>query len=70
MDRALKKLHRTLDSVACHNESAALEIMRAAEKISDDLMRQRLLSVIHHLNHDADILRLVRDDVERVSRMG
>jgi hypothetical protein len=70
MDRALKNLHKTLDSVAEHNEAAALEVMRATEKIHDEPMRQKLLSVIHHLNHDADELRLVRDDVQRVKRLG
>jgi hypothetical protein len=56
-------MRKLLDSVASNNESAALDIMRAAEQLKDELLRQRLLNLIHQLNQDACDLRLARDDI-------
>jgi hypothetical protein len=56
-------MRKLLDSVASNNENAALDIMRAAEQLKDELLRQRLLNLIHQLNQDACDLRLARDDI-------
>jgi hypothetical protein len=37
--------------------------MRAVEQVPDELLRQRLLKAIHHLNQDAAELRALRDEV-------
>ncbi|CRM49551.1 hypothetical protein SAMN04490181_1501 [Pseudomonas brenneri] len=65
--RATRNLRKTLDSVADNNETAAFDLMRAVEKLSDEVLRQRLLNTIHRLNQDAHELREARDAVERVS---
>jgi hypothetical protein len=57
-------MRKLLDSVATHNEMAALDVMRATEQIKDELLRQRLLNLIHRLNQDANDLRLARDDIQ------
>eukprot|EP00659_Diplonema_papillatum_P007408 gene7408-11375_t len=62
-----KRSDMTLDSVADNNETAAFDLMRAVEKLSDEVLRQRLLNTIHRLNQDAHELREARDAVERVS---
>ncbi len=62
--QATRSLRKTLDQVASHNEDAALLLMRAAERIGDELFRQQLLKVVHDLNCDADELRTVRDALE------
>lgn len=67
MPRATRNLRKTLDAVAQNNETAAFELMRAVEKLGDEVLRQRLLNTIHRLNQDADELRQVRDAVEWVS---
>ncbi|MNL59908.1 hypothetical protein D3C87_1836760 [compost metagenome] len=63
MNRPSRSMRKLLDSVASNNESAALDIMRAAEQLKDELLRQRLLNLIHQLNQDACDLRLARDDI-------
>ena len=67
MTRATRNLRKTLDSVAENNETAAFDLMRAVEKLGDEVLRQRLLNTIHRLNQDAYELREARDAVERVS---
>lgn len=66
MPRATRTLRKILGSVAENNESAAFELMRAVEQVSDELLRQRLLNTIHRLNQDADELRQARDAVQGV----
>ena len=71
MSRAVRNMRKVLDAVARHNEAAALDVMRAAELIKDELLRQRLLNAIHQLNQDADDLRLARDELHgQASRLG
>lgn len=63
MQRAARNIRKVLDSVASNNEATAIEVMRAVEQVSDELLRQRLLKAIHHLNQDAAELRALRDEV-------
>lgn len=63
MHHATRNLRKTLDAVASNNEATALEVMRAVEQVQDDLLRQKLLKAIHHLNQDAAELRALREDV-------
>ena len=67
MTRATRNLRKTLDSVAVNNETAGFDLMRAVEKLGDEVLRQRLLNTIHRLNQDAYELREARDSVEQVS---
>lgn len=64
MNRSSRGMRKLLDSVATNNEIAALDVMRAAELLEDEVLRQRLLNLIHRLNQDADDLRLARDDIQ------
>lgn len=64
MNRPSRSMRKLLDSVATNNEVAALDVMRAAEQLKDEVLRQRLLNLIHRLNQDADELRLARDDIQ------
>ena len=64
---ATRNLRKILDSVAENNETAAFDLMRAVEKLNDEVLRQRLLNTIHRLNQDAYELREARDAVEQVS---
>ena len=64
MNRPSRSMRKLLDSVATNNEMAALDVMRATEQIKDELLRQRLLNLIHRLNQDANDLRLARDDIQ------
>ncbi|MHA6130592.1 hypothetical protein ACX3YD_31265 [Pseudomonas fluorescens group sp. PF-1] len=58
-------MRKLLDSVATNNEVAALDVMRAAEQLQqDEVLRQRLLNLIHRLNQDANDLRMARDDIQ------
>ena len=41
MTRATRNLRKTLDSVADNNETAAFDLMRAVEKLGDEVLRQR-----------------------------
>lgn len=63
MSRATRNLCKTLDLVADNNEAAAIAVMRAAERIGDELLKQQLFNVIHRMNQDADQLRLARDAI-------
>jgi len=60
---ATRSLRKTLDAVAANNEATALEVMRAVEQVQDDLLRQKLLKSIHHLNQDAADLRALREEI-------
>jgi hypothetical protein len=57
-------LRKLLDSVASNNEAAALDVMRASEQLKDEVLRQRLLNLIHRLNQDAIDLRMARDEIQ------
>lgn len=59
MSRSVRSFRKTLDSVAANNESAAIEVMRVVDQVSDQLLRQKLLNVVHQLNRDADDLRVI-----------
>ncbi|HEX5841192.1 MAG TPA: hypothetical protein VFY62_01805 [Pseudomonas sp.] len=63
MSRATRQLCKTLDLIAANNESAAIAVMRAAERIGDELLRQQLLNVIHRMNLDAAQLRTARQEI-------
>ncbi|VVN66732.1 hypothetical protein [Pseudomonas fluorescens] len=63
MNRPSRSMRKLLDSVASNNENAALDIMRATEQLKDELLRQRLLNLIHQLNQDACDLKSARDDI-------
>nr|WP_279577175.1 hypothetical protein [Pseudomonas sp. LA21] len=56
-------MRKTLDAVAANNEATALEVMRAVDQVQDDLLRQKLLKSIHHLNQDAAELRALREEI-------
>lgn len=58
---SLKLLRKTLDQVAANNESAAIVVMRAAERTGDEVLRQQLHHVIQQMNQDALTLRALRD---------
>lgn len=63
MSRTTRHLCKTLDQVAANNETAAIAVMRAAEAISDQLLKQQLLNVIHRLNVDATLLQAARHEI-------
>ncbi|MCJ1883690.1 hypothetical protein LNN38_02405 [Pseudomonas sp. LA21] len=63
MHHATRSLRKTLDAVAANNEATALEVMRAVDQVQDDLLRQKLLKSIHHLNQDAAELRALREEI-------
>lgn len=64
MNRPSRSMHKLLDAVATNNEVAALDMMRAAEQLQDEVLRQRLFNMIHRLNQDAMDLRAARDDIQ------
>lgn len=64
MNHPARNARKTLCAVAENNEAAALEVMRAIDQIGDQLLRQRLLNVVHHLNQDAEELRGIRDGIQ------
>lgn len=64
MSRPSRSMRKLLDSVATNNEIAALDVMRATEQLQDEVLRQRLLNLIHRLNQDASDLRMARDDIQ------
>jgi hypothetical protein len=61
LSRTVRTTRKTIDVIASHNEDAALAMMRAAERMSDELLKQQLFNVIHRLNQDAAELRLLRE---------
>ncbi|CDF84518.1 hypothetical protein ACA097_24760 [Pseudomonas sp. QL9] len=63
MQRPPRNIRKLLDAVASHNETTALEVMRAVDQVRDELLRQRLLNAIHDLHQDAAELRSLRDEV-------
>lgn len=64
MSRSVRSFRKTLDSVADDSESAAIEVMRAVDQVGDQVLRQRLLNVVHRLNRDAEKLRAIRDSMQ------
>lgn len=66
MSRASRNICKTLDLVAANNESAAIAVMRAAERVGDEVLRQQLLNLIHRLNLDAAQLRLAREEIAQL----
>lgn len=63
MSRSTRHLCKTLDMIAANHESAAIAVMRAAERIGDELLKQQLLNVIHRMNLDAEQLRSAREAI-------
>ncbi|MBM7060712.1 hypothetical protein JQX08_08320 [Pseudomonas sp. UL073] len=63
MSNAIRTLRKTLDTVAANNEAAAIDVMRAAERIADATLKQQLFDVIHRMNVDAAELRSAREQV-------
>lgn len=63
LSRMTRNICKTLDMVASNNEAAAVAVMRAAERIGDELFRQQLFNVIHRMNLDAAQLRSIREGV-------
>ncbi len=64
MSRSVRCFRKTLDSAADDSESAAIEVMRAVDQVGDQVLRQRLLNVVHRLNRDAEKLRAIRDGMQ------
>nr|WP_251701856.1 hypothetical protein [Pseudomonas boanensis] len=52
-----------MDAVAINNEAAAIAVMRAADRIGDELLRQQLFNVVRRMNQDAAELRVAREKV-------
>lgn len=67
VNRSARNLRKTLDCAAANNEAAAIDVMRAIDQLGDELLRQRLLGIVHRLNQDASELRQARDDVSGTS---
>jgi hypothetical protein len=59
-----RNIRKTIDVIATHNEDAALAVMRAADRLNDEVLRQQLFNVIHRLNQDAAQLRLLRETLD------
>ena len=64
MNRPSRSMRKLPDAVATNNEAAALDVMRATEQLQDEVLRQRLLNLIHRLNQDANDLRMARDEIQ------
>jgi hypothetical protein len=63
VSRTIRHICKTLDQVASNNEAAAVAVMRAAERIGDEVLKQQLFNVIHRINLDAAQLRSAREDI-------
>lgn len=63
VSRASRTICKTLDLVAANNEAATVTVMRAAERVGDELLRQQLFNLIHRMNLDAAQLRLAREQI-------
>lgn len=63
MNRTIRNICKTLDQVAGNHEASAVVIMRAAERVGDELLRQQLLNLIHRMNLDAEQLHQARGDI-------
>jgi len=61
--RATRDFRKNLERVAIHNEDAAIAVMRAADRIGDESLRQQLFAVIQRMHQDALDLRAMRDAV-------
>ena len=44
--------------------AAEQQSSRAAEQLQDEVLRQRLLNLIHRFNQDANELLMARDDIQ------
>lgn len=63
MSRSTRHLCKTPDMIAGNHESAAIAVMRAAERIGDKLLKQQLLNVTHRMILDAAQLRNAREEI-------
>jgi hypothetical protein len=63
VSRATRTLCKTLDLVAANNEAGTVTVMRAAERLGDEVLRQQLLNLIQRMNQDAAQLRLARGEI-------
>jgi hypothetical protein len=63
VSRTTRTLCKTLDLVAANNEAGTVTVMRAAERLGDEVLRQQLLNLIQRMNQDAAQLRLARDEI-------
>jgi hypothetical protein len=63
VSRSTRQLCKTLDMIAANHESAAIAVMRAAERIDDELLRQQLLNLIQRMHLDANQLRNARAQI-------
>ncbi len=63
MTRATRDFRKNLERFAIHNEDAAIAVMRAADRIGDESLRQQLFNVIQRMHQDALDLRAMRDAV-------
>ena len=45
------------------DDAEVIAVMRAAERIGDELLKQQLLNVIHRMNLDAAQLRNAREEI-------
>ena len=63
MSHSIRSICKTLDQVAGNHEAGALAVMRATERVGDELLRQQLLNLIHRMNLDAEQLHQARDEI-------
>ena len=63
MSHTIRTICKTLDQVAGNHEASALAVMRATERVGDELLRQQLLNVIHRMHLDAAQLRVTRENI-------
>lgn len=63
MSRTTRHICRTLDQVASNSEDATIAIMRAAENLTDQVLKQQLFNIIHQMNVDANQLRFTREEI-------
>jgi hypothetical protein len=61
--RSIRNICKTLDQVAGNNEDATVAMMRAADRVGDELLKQQLFNAIHRLSLDAAMLRTTREDL-------
>lgn len=63
MNRTIRTICKTLDQVADNHEASAVAIMRASERVGDELLRQQLLNLIHRMHLDRQKLHQARDEI-------
>jgi hypothetical protein len=59
----IRNICKTLDRVASNHEATELAMMRAAERVGDEVLQQQLLNAIHRMSLDATQLRMARDEL-------